>query len=322
MRGGTLASSGLVLACTFGLKHNAHAEPAYRMVFSDEFDGTTLNTSTWTAADNFTHGNTELQLYVESAVAVADGVLRLTTQYDPALAASYGRPGYEYISGWVDSGIAGAHSADPTTSEFAGVGGTAGTGVADSASKFSQAFGKWEVRAKLPSYKAAEIWPAIWFMPAPEATNPPHLCWPAGGEIDLMEMWGLGQASETVSPSQSTYHYTTNGGDAPAECGSDYDMFDTYEPNQFRFDTDQDWADDFHVWTLVWNTTSINYFVDDQLYGTITATDLTPVPQTPFYAIFNTAICGESWCHIDEDPGALFPVVHEIDYIRVYELVE
>ena len=227
MRGGKLASAGLVLACTFGLKHNAHAEPAYRMVFSDEFDGTTLNTSTWTAADNFTvprppgllpphhtrhhvhvspppslgptpsharsaslrpptpstrpstqHGNTELQLYVESAVAVADGVLRLTTQYDPALAASYGQPGYEYTSGWVDSGIAGAHSADPTTSEFAGVGGTAGTGVTDSASKFSQAFGKWEVRAKLPSYKAAEIWPAIWFMPAPEATNPPHLCWP------------------------------------------------------------------------------------------------------------------------------------------------
>ena len=116
-------------------------------------------------------------------MAVADGVLRLTTQYDPALAASYGRSGYEYTSGWVDSGIAGAHSADPTTSEFAGVGGVGvgSTGVADSAdsaSKFSQAFGKWEVRAKLPSYKAAEIWPAIWFMPAPEATNPPHLCWP------------------------------------------------------------------------------------------------------------------------------------------------
>ena len=62
--------------------------------------------------------------------------------------------------------------------------------------------------------------------------------------------------------------------------------------------------------------------MDDQLYGTIAATDLTPVPQTPFYAIFNTAICGDSYCHIDEDLGALFPAVHEIDYIRVYELVE
>ena len=56
MRGGKLASSGLVLACTFSLKHNAHAEPAYRMVFSDEFDGTTLNTKD-SPSDNINASN-------------------------------------------------------------------------------------------------------------------------------------------------------------------------------------------------------------------------------------------------------------------------
>ena len=45
----------------------------WRLTFSDEFSGTALNTSIWTVADNYTHTSTELQLYVESAVCVADG---------------------------------------------------------------------------------------------------------------------------------------------------------------------------------------------------------------------------------------------------------
>ena len=98
-------------------------------------------------------------------------------------------------------------------------------------------------------------------------------------QIDLMEMWGTGAAGG-VSPSQSTYHYTSSGGGAPDECGSEYDEFKT-APNEFKFYADEDWADDFHIWQLRWDETTIRYYVDDVLYGTIAATNVTPVPQTP-----------------------------------------
>lgn len=47
---------------------------------------------------------------------------------------------------------------------------------------FSIAFGKVEVRAKLP--KGDWLWPAIWMLPVNNTYGP----WPASGEIDVRRL--------------------------------------------------------------------------------------------------------------------------------------
>lgn len=52
------------------------------------------------------------------------------------------------------------------------------SGWIDSRGKFSATFGRWVVRAKLPSPQATGAWPAHWMMPEPATSHPPDVCWP------------------------------------------------------------------------------------------------------------------------------------------------
>ena len=136
------------------------------VTFEDEFKGTALNASNWVAFDNRTHGTQESQLYMADDVAVADGLLVLTTRKRRAFSREQKR-WYNYTSGWVES----------------------------SGRRF-QKFGRFEVRAKLPDPGAGShgmwpvAWPAHWLMPEPSTSTPPNVCWPVGGEIDIMEVCG------------------------------------------------------------------------------------------------------------------------------------
>ena len=63
-----LCSSGFVLPSS-----------SWQLVWEDEFEKDTLQSEYWNIADNFTHGNRELQLYVKEQVSVRNGELILTT---------------------------------------------------------------------------------------------------------------------------------------------------------------------------------------------------------------------------------------------------
>jgi beta-glucanase (GH16 family) len=108
------------------------------------------------------HGSTELQLYVASSVSVRDGTLVLTTRAEAATGPQGQQ--FEFTSGWVHS-----------------------------RSLRWQRHGRFEVRAQLPSPSIGRpgmwptMWPAHWLMPEPTKTEPPDVCWPVGGEIDVME---------------------------------------------------------------------------------------------------------------------------------------
>jgi beta-glucanase (GH16 family) len=278
----------------------AAQEDGWTLAWSDDFNGTVLDGSKWTVSDNFTHSDytykpgssTELQLYVKSAVRVEGGSLRLTTKHDPETCKAYGNNGRNHTSGWVDS-----------------------------KQKFSQAFGRFEVRAKLPNPAAVQIWPALWMMPEPELTHPTHLCWPAGGEIDIMEMWGGHNRNE----SSSTLHYTAAGGSQPKECGGKYDKahghIGSYPPANLP---PVDFSQDFHIWELIWSPTSMVFNLKSGSGGTVhkigeVTSKQATLPQTPFYWIFNTAICGAKYCEVPHEGGLVpEPVEMEIDFVRVY----
>jgi len=107
-------------------------------------------------------------------------------------------------------------------------------------------------RIKLP--RGNGLWPALWMLPETGATDDCSGCgsyggWPSSGEIDILE------AANDMNKVITTIHY---GGP-----GSDWrnasNPVKIVEPSA---------ADDWHVYAFEWTTTSMKWFMDDELLGT------------------------------------------------------
>ena len=137
----------------------------YKLVWSDEFDGNTLDMDKWSYElgnwkldDNGNYitngwGNNEQQFYTSENTAVKDGILTIAAKHEK----------------WTDE-VQGSY--DYTSSRIS------------TAHKFSTCGGRIEVRAKCSSGKS--LWPAIWMLPEDSAYGG----WASSGEIDIMEGWG------------------------------------------------------------------------------------------------------------------------------------
>ena len=126
-----------------------------QLVWSDHFDGTTLDRSKWECEVNaFGGGNHELQIYTDHPknVRVENSKLILEAHHEPTCIQGAIR---EYSSGRVRT----KHRGD-------------------------WLYGRIEVHAKIPAGRG--LWPAIWMMP----TDDHYGSWAASGEIDIMENKG------------------------------------------------------------------------------------------------------------------------------------
>ena len=139
------------------------------LVFSDEFDGTTLDLTKWTplVGDGTAQGipgwgNNELQYYQADNATVAGGFLTITARE-------------EFVGG-----------RDYTSSRL----------ITENKADFT--YGRMEMRAKMPIGQG--LWPAFWmFFTDPTASVPAQGTyggWAASGEIDIMEY--LGNAPEEI----------------------------------------------------------------------------------------------------------------------------
>ena len=139
------------------------------LVWSDEFDGTAINSQNWTHEVNCDGGgNQEKQCYTDSAdnSYLADGMLNIV-----ALPAEEG-------------------AALPYTS-------------ARMITRYKAGFkyGRVEMRAKVPAGQGS--WPAFWMMPTDEEYGE----WPRSGEIDIFESVNLG-VSDAEGNVESNVHGT------------------------------------------------------------------------------------------------------------------
>lgn len=207
-----------VLSCSIFVTSNfavaqPPARPGYDVAWYDEFDGNTLDTSLWTAANTSITTNNSLQDYLPSRVLVSGGHLRILSQDIP----SRGKP---YRSGLVES-------------------------------KSFQKEGRWDIRAKLPT--STGMWPAIWLlsdtntMPWPSAGeidimenrgNQPNLTssafhWGENGN-------GIFRHRFVDRPQTAVHNGTLQ---------NYHDSFHTYS---LEWDTDQlrFYVDDVHHWTV------------------------------------------------------------------------
>lgn len=145
----------LVAGCSCGGNPTEVGTGDWTLVWSDEFDGTALDTGKWSAqvgdgcALNLCGwGNNELQWYQAENASVSDGTLTITARREQV-------EGREYTSARLR---------------------TLGKG--------DWTYVRVEARARLP--RGQGIWPAIWMLPSDNAYGG----WAASGEIDIMELVG------------------------------------------------------------------------------------------------------------------------------------
>lgn len=156
--------------------------------------------------------------------------------------------------------------------------------------------GRIDIRAALPYGKG--IWPALWML----GESFSSVGWPACGEIDIMELvGGEGYNDRTV---HGTIHWS-NFGDH-AYFGDSYTL------------ADQKFAEEFHVFSIIWDDNSIKWYCDDVLY---VEADITPEElsefQGEFFFIFNVAV-GGNWPG-SPDASTVFPQTMAVDYVRVFQ---
>jgi len=162
--------------------------------------------------------------------------------------------------------------------------------------KFDQKYGRFEARIKIP--RGIGMWPAFWML----GNDIDKVGWPQCGEIDILENIGC---------EPSTVHGTIDGpGYSGANgIGAPYSL-----PKNRVF------ADDFHIYSTVWTKDQINFYVDGNLYKTISPKDLPTGKQWvydhPFFMILNLAV-GGNWGGPPDD-ATLFPQMMIVDYVRVY----
>lgn len=171
-------------------------------------------------------------------------------------------------------------------------------------SKFSLLYGRIDIRAKLPVSKGT--WPAIWTLGTNIGergnyfgTVDGDVGWPDCGEIDIME-----QNGENKQILYGTFHWADAGGQ-PTSYGLTKDIS--------SLDI-SDVTSEFHLYSLIWNSASIQVLVDNMLIAELTNTTEVPF-DNPHYLLLNIAMGGTLGGSI---PGDFEQDKMEIDYVRFY----
>lgn len=160
-------------------------------------------------------------------------------------------------------------------------------------------YGRFEVKAKLPS--GVGTWPAIWLLP----TDWAYGGWPASGEIDILEHVGHDPDVVHISVHTDAYNHV-NG---------------TQKTANKRIENA---TADFHVYRVDWTPTYIRGYVDDVQIFTF-ANEGTGFRAWPFdknfHWLINIAV-GGNWGGLQGVDEMAFPAQLEVDYVRVYDLIE
>ncbi|MDT0552763.1 glycoside hydrolase family 16 protein [Urechidicola vernalis] len=161
--------------------------------------------------------------------------------------------------------------------------------------KFTFKYGRVDVRAALP--RGQGIWPAIWML----GENIETVGWPKCGEIDIMEMIGGSGRENTV---HGTIHWDNAGSHA------------NYGGNTIL--ESGDFSDEFHVFSIVWDSEAITWYLDDKQYHVV---DIIPSGLSEFHEdyhfLINMAV-GGNWPG-NPDNTTNFPQFFIVDYIRVFQ---
>jgi beta-glucanase (GH16 family) len=130
----------------------------------------------------------------------------------------------------------------------------------------------------------------------------PATAWPQVGELDVMENHGSQPA--VIS---SAIHGPGYSGKTPF--------------SHARTLARETFSDDFHTFSVAWDSLEVRFFVDDTLHYAVSRADVERfghwVFDKPFFIILNLAVGGT----FDGDPLSddVLPATMLVDYVRVFE---
>jgi beta-glucanase (GH16 family) len=164
--------------------------------------------------------------------------------------------------------------------------------------KFSQAYGRFEARIRIPQGQG--LWPAFWML----GDNIDEVGWPRCGEIDIME---------NIGKEPSVVHGSIHGWGYTQEIEAHYAL-----PGEQKF------SDAFHVYAVEWEPDTIRFYVDQHMYVSRRKADLKTGQawgfDHPFFLILNVAVGGD-WPG-NPDRSTVFPQTMLVDYVRAYRRSE
>jgi beta-glucanase (GH16 family) len=245
----------------------------WRCTFADDFNGTSLNTNKWIAQRTDTSGymSGPTACFVDSPnnISVSGGTLKLTARKEPAPFSCFEGFTTQYTSGMVST----------------------------AQGRFSQTYGRFEVRAKVWSARVKGLQTSFWLWPD-DATRYGPL--PASGEIDIAEMYS--QYPDRAIP---YIHY--NAAKYDPTVTNNYCMISNLAK--------------FHTYTLEWTASSLKISYDGRRCLTHQWNPAAPLarPQPfdhPFFIILTQALgIGTN----EFDPASTpLPARTEVDYVRAW----
>jgi len=285
-------AAALLNACGGGSATAPDTEPFYleeeeewSLVWSDEFDGSAVDSGNWTfqlgdGSDNGLPGwgNYELQYYQADNASIQD-VDDTTALVIEARQEDAGNSAY-------------------TSARMRSV------------NKFDFTYGRVEIRAK--AAPGDGMWSAIWMMP----TDLAYGTWAAGGEIDIMEVVNAGTDNQGVFMA-AHYGFEWPLNQITSE-GADVD--DATDWHTYSLE----WSGDYLRWFVdgehlrtVSKDVYYSYYFKDNTDGYQLASNPSAPFDRDFHLIVNLAVGGIG-PGVELDPSAV-PGEMVVDYIRVYE---
>ena len=266
------------------------AAAGYGLAWSDEFNGTSLDTvKNWSYDTGMVYG-ADQESYHRACVTVENGNLVIWTKRN-----TYG--GYSpYASGRIDT-----HDKKMFT------------------------YGYFEVRMITPvgQVSGPGLFSAVWLL----GNSVYHgVAWPTCGEMEIYEQ----RPSDTIVQARALQPVPATIGDNEFISSCHYGVNGAASYHSWQHNYSTCLCDGYHKYALLWDSTHVEYYFDDTLYwgpdfpiangnfGTpsINLPENTVAFHSPFYWIINVAVGGAYVQNID---NAIFPTKMLIDYVRVYQ---
>jgi beta-glucanase (GH16 family) len=293
------AAAGLLMACAAQANASVTNPTIGALLWSEEFNGTTLDTNTWTPYNGdgcqiglCGYGNAELESYSPNNLSIVNVPFEPGTR---ALAIQAVRQ------------VAG-------NSQFT-------SGKIDSYNKVQVQYGMIEIRMAAPNVQTG-LWPAAWLLGTTAQS------WPTKGEIDVMEqghkqsIWSAaGAASPNNFVGSNVITYQTSAcvtGNESCAASTSWQTKSYYVPTTSL-------ANRFVTYRLYWTDTQMRFTIIDNgvehdMYNAPLPVNSTSL-QAPFYLLLNLAVGGNfTDAATPSQVTAPLPGTMYVDYVRVYQL--
>lgn len=293
-------AAGLLLAIGAHASASVTSPVIGQLLWSEEFNGTALDTTRWTATDGngcqinlCGYGNAELEYYSPNNLSIVNVPFESGTR---ALAIR-------------------AQSQTVGSNVFT-------SGKLDSHGKVQVQYGMIEMRIATPNVGTG-LWPAAWMLGVSPQT------WPRNGEIDIMEMGqkaaGRAAAGGAPGPNNFVGSNVITWQQAACVTGNESCAASTAWQTKNWYVPTTSLANRFVLYRLYWTESEMRFTVVDNgvehnLYDNVLPVNSTAL-QAPFYLLMNLAVGGNfTDAAAANQVTAPLPATMYVDYVRVYQL--